>query len=391
MIAAFIGALSLLTWIYLLLARGGFWRMRIDAEPSDGPLAPTQRIAIVVPARNEAATVARAVQSLLRQDYAGPAHVFLVDDHSSDGTTEVANRAADEVGASERLNVFRARPLPDGWTGKLWAVSQGLQAAADFNADYFLLTDADVVHQPGNLVGLVLRAERGELDLASLMVKLHCQSFAERLLIPAFVFFFFKVYPPAWAARGDRRTAAAAGGCMLVRASALDGIGGIAAIRDQIIDDCALARAVKSGGGRIWLGPTSSASSLRSYEGWAEISHMISRTAFTQLRHSTVLLLAVIAGMVVTYAVPPILLFCWPLWGMWAAAFAMAAWLLQSIAYRPTLRLYGLSPLWAPVLPLAALFYLGATVSSAVEYWQGRGGLWKGRVQDPSSSWSARS
>ena len=360
--------------------------MRIDAEPSDGQSASTWKIAIVVPARNEAATVARAVQSLLQQDYAGPTHVFLVDDHGSDGTAEVASRAADEVGASDRLSVIRAQALPLGWTGKLWAVSQGLQAAADFNADYVLLTDADVVHEPGNLAGLVLRAERGDFDLVSLMVKLHCQSFAERFLIPAFVFFFFKLYPPAWVARADRRTAAAAGGCMLVRASALVRIGGIAAIRDQIIDDCALARVVKSIGGRVWLGPTSSASSLRAYKGWSEISHMISRTAFTQLRHSTLLLFAVIAGMLLTYLVPPILLFSLTLSGRWPAALGAAAWLLQSIAYWPTLRWYRISSLWAPLLPLAALFYLGATVSSAVEYWRGRGGLWKGRVQDPANS-----
>ena len=384
MIATCIGAVSLLIWIYLLLARGGFWRMRTDRELSAAQEAPARKIAIIVPARNEAALVAQAVQSLLRQTYPGPSHIFLVDDHSSDGTAEIARQAAHEAGASDRCTVIEGQPLPHGWTGKLWAVSQGLQAATSFDAEYYLLTDADVVHEPDNLASLVLRAENGDFDLVSLMVKLGCESLAERLLIPAFVFFFFKLYPPACVARSDRRTAAAAGGCMLIRPAALVRIGGIAAIHDQLIDDCALARAVKSGG-RIWLGPTSTASSLRRYQSWTEIGRMISRTAFTQLRHSTLLLLAVFAGMTMTYLAPPILLFSGSLFGPPAAAFGAAAWLLQSIAYWPTLRFYGLLPLWAPLLPLASLFYLGATILSALQYWQGRGGLWKGRVQDPSS------
>jgi len=384
MIATFIGAVSLLTWIYLISARGGFWRMRVERKPSAQRAAPARRIAIIVPARNEADSVAQAVQSLLQQTYPGPTHIFLVDDHSSDGTAVTARQAAHEAGGSDRLSVIEAQPLPRGWTGKLWAVSQGLQAATCFDADYYLLTDADVAHEPDNLGSLVLRAECGDFDLVSLMVKLRCESLAERMLIPAFVFFFFKLYPPAWVARSDRRTAAAAGGCMLIRQVALARIGGIAAIRDQLIDDCALARAVKSGG-RIWLGPTASASSLRRCESWTAIGRMISRTAFTQLGHSTLLLVAVFAGMAVTYAAPAILLLFGSLLGWWAAAFGATAWLLQSIAYWPTLRSYGLSPVWAPLLPLAALFYLGATVLSAVQYWRGRGGVWKGRVQDPSS------
>jgi len=385
MIAACIGACSLLTWIYLIVSRGGFWRVRTSREPSFGQEVPAARkIAIIVPARNEAAVVAQAVQSLLRQTYPSPTHIFLVDDHSSDRTAEIACQAAHEAGGSDRLSVVEAQALPRGWTGKLWAVSQGLRAAASFEAEYYLLTDADVVHEPDNLGSLVLRAESGGFDLVSLMVKLRCESLAERILIPAFVFFFFKLYPPGWVARSDRRTAAAAGGCMLIRSAALARIGGIAAIRDQLIDDCALARAVKFGG-RVWLGPTATASSLRHYESWTEIGRMIARTAFTQLRHSTLLLFAVFAGMAITYVAPPILVFFGSVFGPWAAAFGAAAWLLQSIAYWPMLRLYGLSRLWAPLLPLASLFYLGATVFSAVQYWQGRGGVWKGRVQDPSS------
>jgi len=381
MIAACIGAISLLTWIYLFLGRGGFWWMTVSVDRSAQPEPRLRRIAIIIPARNEADSVAPAIRSLLLQNGLGPTHIFLVDDQSSDGTAEIARQAAEGVGRRNHLTILAARPLPTGWTGKLWAVSQGLQAATSFHADYFLLTDADIVHEPGNLKSLVLRAESGNLDLVSLMVKLHCRSFAERLLMPAFVFFFFKLYPPAWVAQPGRRTAAAAGGCMLIRPAALTRIGGIATIRDQLIDDCALARAVKSAGGRIWLAPTKSAFSLRPYDSWAEIGRMISRTAFTQLRHSALMLTAVCAGMCITYLAPPVLLF----FGRTAALLGAGAWFLQSLAYWPTLRLYGLSPIWAPLLPFSALFYLCATIYSALQYWRGRGGQWKGRVQDPSS------
>jgi hopene-associated glycosyltransferase HpnB len=211
------------------------------------------------------------------------------------------------------------------------------------------------------------------------MVKLRCRSFAETLLIPAFVFFFFMLYPPAWVARRNRRTAAAAGGCILIRPSALDRIGGIAAIRGAIIDDCALARAVKQTGGGIWLGVTNETSSIRDYTTFAEIHAMISRTAFAQLHHSTLLLAGTILGMAIVYLVPPVLLFTRkPL----AAFIGLAAWILMSIAYAPALRFYGRSIAWAPVLPLIALFYISATIDSALAYWTGRGGLWKGRIQD---------
>jgi hopene-associated glycosyltransferase HpnB len=376
MIAACIGALSLAIWIYLAFARGGFWRMRVDDQALTATFLP-RKVAVIVPARNEAPTIGQAIQSLLRQDYPGPLHIFLVDDHSSDNTAEVARRAAREAGRPDRLTIVESAPLPSGWTGKLWALSEGLKAVASFAPDYYWFTDADIVHQPDNLTRLLARAEGGGFDLVSLMVKLRCESFAERMLIPAFVFFFFKLYPPAWVARPDKRTAAAAGGCILIRPSALTRIGGIAAIRDELIDDCALARAVKCGG-PIWLGPTSRAGSLRAYGSFSEIGRMIARSAFTQLRHSTLLLGWVIIAMTIVYIAPPLLLGK----GGWAAVFGLAAWFLMALTYWPTLRFYRLSPVWAPLLPLIAAFYLGATVYSATQYWAGRGGVWKGRIQD---------
>jgi hopene-associated glycosyltransferase HpnB len=324
--------------------------------------------------------IGHAVRSLLEQNYAGRLRIFLVDDDSSDETAAVAQRAAVHRPGNNQLTVVRTRPLPDGWTGKLWALSEGLQNAASFEADYVLLTDADIVHPPGNLASLVARAENGRFDLVSLMAKLPCQSPAERTLIPAFVFFFFMLYPPAWVARRDRRTAAAAGGCLLIRSDALTRIGGMAEIRSEVIDDCALARAVKQHGGSTWLGLSADMYSLRGYGTWAEIGRMISRTAFAQLHHSILLLLGTVAGIAITYLAPPILL----VMGSKAAVMGSSAWLLMTIAFWPTLRFYGQSPLRALLLPLIAAFYLGATVHSALRYWQGRGGLWKGRVQDPA-------
>lgn len=300
--------------------------------------------------------------------------MIVVDDHSSDRTAAIAAEAGAEV--------IQAGPLPAGWSGKLWAISEGLQHARPLAPDFLLFTDADIVHAPENVAGLVSRAETENLDLVSLMVKLRCRSLAEKLLIPAFVFFFFMLYPPAWVNRRDRRTAAAAGGCILIRPSALDRIGGIAAIRNEIIDDCALARAVKRTGGGIWLGVTNDTMSFRDYTSFAEIRAMISRTAFAQLQHSAFLLAGTILGMAAIYLAPPLLLFTGH---ALAAAFGLAAWLLMSICYAPALRFYGQSVAWTPLLPLVALFYISATIESAIAYWTGRGGYWKGRIQDERS------
>jgi len=276
------------------------------------------------------------------------------------------------------LTIVKAHPLADAWTGKLWAISEGLEQAASMQPDYILLTDADIVHARDSIAGLVARAEAGNLDLVSCMVKLQCRTVAERALIPAFVFFFFKLYPPAWIARPDRDTAGAAGGCILLRAAALERIGGIATIKGELIDDCALARAVKRTGGAIWLGLTRETCSIRDYTTFGEIRSMIARTAFTQLRYSALLLIGTILAMAVIYLAPPLLLLTGdPI----AAGCGAAAWFLMSISYVPTLRLYGRSIAWAPLLPRVALFYMVATVDSALRYWTGRGGQWKGRVQ----------
>ena len=361
-------AISMIIWVYLVLGRGGFWRMH-DAELTGGPVLPAPCVAIIVPARNEAAVIAQAVASLAAQQYPGRFHIVVVDDHSTDGTAESARVAGDEV-----LTIIPAAPLESGWTGKLWAVHQGIQQAARFSPDYLLLTDADIVHSPANLASLVAHATANGFDLVSLMVSLHCRSIAERALIPAFVFFFFLLYPPAWIRRSRFRTAGAAGGCLLVRREGLERIGGLSQIRGELIDDCALAREIKGSGGRVWLGLTSGTASIREYPTFNEIGRMISRTAFTQLGHSWWMLAGTAAGLALTFLVPPAA-------AVSGSAMGAAAWLLMSIAYIPALRFYGQSPLWAPLLPAVTLFYLGATIHSAMAYRRGAGGMWKERAQ----------
>jgi hopene-associated glycosyltransferase HpnB len=362
-------AASLAVWLYLLLARGGFWRMRPDLPA--GPLRlPAPSVTAIVPARNEADVVGRSVGSLAAQRYAGEWDMILVDDASQDGTAALAREAAPQ------LRVVTARHLPPGWTGKMWAVSEGVRAAS---GDYLLLTDADIVHPPEHLAQLVARAQEGSYDLVSYMVRLECRTFAEQALIPAFVFFFFLLYPPSWIRDPRRRTAGAAGGCILIRRLALERIGGIARIRGELIDDCALARAVKQSGGRIWLGLSDQAASIRQYRTFGEIGHMISRTAFTQLNHSVLLLLGTVAGLALTYLAPPLLTLAGPHGA--ASGMGAIAWLLMTAAYLPSVRYTRRPWFWAPLLPVIALFYLGATLHSAYTHYRGRGGLWKGRTQ----------
>ena len=363
------GLAALAVWLYLLLGRSGFWRMRV-AEPPQTPVSHPS-VTVIIPARNEEAVIASAIESLAAQRSTAGLRIMLVDDDSSDHTAEAARRAA----PVELLRIIRTTSPPHGWTGKLWAVEQGIREAAEHNSQYLLLTDADIVHPLQSIADLVSIAENGNYDLVSWMVKLECRSLAERALIPAFVFFFFLLYPPAWIADPRRRTAGAAGGCILIRRAMLEQIGGIGSIRGEVIDDCALAKAVKRAGGRVWLGLSAEARSIRRYATFAEIEHMIARTAFAQLRHSVWLLAGTVAAMVFTYLAPPLLAFR-------GNVFAIAAWALMCVAYLPALRFYGRSPWWAPLLPLVAAFYLTATVHSAILYWRGSGGLWKGRVQD---------
>jgi len=373
--------LSLMTWVYLLLARGGFWRVRTMLPPAAGEALSSSKTAVIVPARNEADVIGPTMTSLLRQTCNNSLHVFLVDDGSTDGTARAAREAAERSGHPAGLTVIEGRPLPQGWSGKLWAVQQGIEQARAPGPDFFLFTDADIAHAPENIAALVSICDTGGYDLASFMVRLHCGTLAEKFLVPAFVFFFFMVYPPMWVRDPRRRTAGAAGGCILVRPQMLERAGGLAAIRGEIIDDCALARLVKSAGGRVWLGLTESAVSVRAYRTFAEVGRMISRTAFNQLRHSLWLLLLSLAGLVATYLLPPMLLLSGNRWLVFLGA---VAWPCMALAYLPVVRFYRLSPLWALALPLNALFYMGATVHSAVRYWAGSGGLWKGRVQDPA-------
>jgi hopene-associated glycosyltransferase HpnB len=381
-LAILIGAVSAAAWLYLLMGRGGFWRA---ARQRDLPRPQTtpRRVVAVIPARNEAAVIARAVRSLLAQQLAGSVHVIVIDDGSIDGTAGIAARAAADLGATSRLTLLKGSALASGWSGKLWAVAQGVAAAEELAPDYLLLTDADIEHDRGNVAQLVAHADAEACDLVSYMVRLSVSHRAERCLIPAFVFFFFMLYPPAWVASERARTAAAAGGCMLVRPSALARAGGIEAIRRELIDDCALARALKRSGARIWLGLTDTARSVRGYGSWREILGMISRAAFSQLRHSYVLLAATLAGLCLVYVLPPLLLLtASPL----PMALGAAGWALMSLAYLPMVRFHRISPLWSVCLPGIACFYALATAHSAVQYWRGRGGVWKGRVQDARAS-----
>jgi hopene-associated glycosyltransferase HpnB len=374
MTATVIGAATAAIWIYLIGFRGGFWRVSPEAVP--GP-APARSVVAVIPARDEAVVVGRAVTSLLMQRSPGSLHIVLVDDHSSDGTAAAAKAAAEAAGAADRLTVAASKPLPADWTGKLWAVAQGIDIARGFRPDYLLLTDADIVHAPTNLAGLVARAEHGGYALVSLMVRLNCRSLWERLFIPAFVFFFFKLYPPRWVADPACRTAAAAGGCMLIRPDALDQIGGIESIRGEIIDDCALAHRVKSLA-PIWLAATEDTHSIREYRSWRAIWDMIARCAFAQLDYSGIALLGTVAMMCLIYLAPPLLL----LSGSTAArVLGAGAWLGMGLAFVPILRLYRCPAALAALLPAMALFYTAATVSSAILFCRGRGGSWKGRFQ----------
>ena len=380
MISLSLAGIALAIWLYLVFAHGGFWlcRERDDGVPPRPAAWPG--VVAVVPARNEADGIAASIGSLLAQDY--PAlSIVLVDDDSSDGTADAARRAAANIGGTERLTIVTGQPLPAGWTGKLWAEKQGIAAAETRVPKYLFLTDADIVHAPDTASWLVAHAEAHGLVLTSLTAKWRCDNLAERVHIPAFIFFFQMLYPFRWVNRPDHRMAGAAGGCMLVRADALRAAGGIDVIRDALIDDCALAAALKAQG-PIWLGLTDRSQSIRPYPGWGDIRRMVSRSAYAQLRYSPLLLAGTVLAMALTYLVPPAMaLFA----GGWAQVLGIAAWLLMAVSFQPTLRYYRASPLWGLVLPAITVLYMLYTLDSAYQYAAGKGGVWKGRVQAKAS------
>jgi len=365
---------ALSAWLWLLVGHDRFWRSG-PTLPNAAPARP-DAVDVVVPARDEAENIAESLGSLLRQDYGGKVRIVMVDDRSRDATLEIANSLAATV-PQDRLRIVQGGPAPPGWSGKVWALEQGIATtAADSPASWLFLTDADILHAPDHLAALVAKAESLRLDLVSEMVALRCESWAEQALVPAFVFFFQLLYPFAAVNNPARRVAAAAGGTILLRRPALERAGGLAAIRGALIDDVALARAVKPVG-RIWLGHSRLARSRRSYPAFADIWQMIARTAFVQLRYSVLALIATLLGVGFLFLLPP-------LFALFAAGFArwigLVVWALSLALYWPSLHRYGRSPLWVLALPLVAAFYLAATVGSAIDHWRGRGQVWKGRT-----------
>jgi hopene-associated glycosyltransferase HpnB len=375
---------ALAAWAVLLFGRGFFWLARDDDR--DAPALPDPAewpaVAVLVPARNEEATVGETVRSVLRQDYPGPLRLLVVDDRSTDATAARARAAA---AGDPRFTLVTGGPRPPGWTGKLWALDQGAEALRDDPAPLLLLTDADIRHAPDSLRSLVKRASAGRLVLASLMVRLRCESPAERWLIPAFVFFFGMLFPfrrvrnPAASAR----KAAAAGGCVLLDRAAFAAAGGFAAIRNAVIDDCALARRMKTRG-PIWLGLSDRAESLRAYPSFGDVRRMVARTAYAQLGYSPALLACMVAALALVFLAPPLL-------ALFADSGAARgggalAWAAMALAYAPTLRRFGLSLLRAPALPAITAAYMLFTIDSALAELRGRGGMWKGEANPRSDA-----
>ncbi len=377
MIATLFAALATLIWLSLWLAHGQFWR--IENEPL--PSAPSEwpRVTVIIPARNEEEGIGGTLRTLFTQDYSSPLRIVVVDDHSTDATARKALETAQELGREQDLTVIPAEPLPARWTGKVWAMHQGVtrELLAEDPATYLLFSDADIHHDPCAVRELVTRSEADQLDLASFMVRLRCDNGAESLMIPAFVFFFRMLYPFRWSNDPANPMAAAAGGTMLLRRSALPRLDNLTCIHDALIDDCALARSVKKGGNRIWLGLSDTSSSTRSYHSLGEIVHMVARTAYTQLDYSPLQLLGCLVGLTLTFLLPVALTFSRT--GL-PALVGAALWLLMARLYLPMIRFYHRSPLLALTLPLTATLYLYATLLSAIRHHSGRGGQWKGRT-----------
>lgn len=365
-----LGIVVVVIWAVLLFGRSRWWRAREQDDGVLGEPGTWPAVIAVVPARDEAAIIGRAVASLAAQDYPGDFSVIVVDDDSSDETAAVA-RAAGGL----RLTIVSAAPLAAGWTGKLSAVAQGIDLAGDVPT-YLWLTDADIEHAPDTLRRLVARAVAERAVLVSHMARLRTDSLAERALVPAFVWFFMMLFPFA-AVNRPGRTAAAAGGVMLVDRAALAQAGGIAAIRTALIDDCALAKLMKTQG-KIVLLLTRRSLSLRPYRRVGDIGAMIARSAYAQLNYAPALLVGTIIGLALSFLAPPLLAV---FTGGWPQAAGFVAWGAMSAAFQPVLRFYRRSPAWGAALPVIAAVYGWYTLVSAAQHLRGRGGQWKGRAQ----------
>ena len=382
-------------WCWLALARGAFWltdqRLESGAREPPEPARQCHTVAVVVPARNEADVLPRTLPTLLGQEYRGAFHVFLVDDGSEDGTAGVALEAASATGGG-RLTVVTAEPRPEGWTGKVWALAQGVEASRHAGSEYLLFTDADIAHSPDSLASLVHKARTDGLDMVSLMAHLRVATVWDRLLVPAFVYFFGKLYPFRWVNDRGKSGAAAAGGCILVRREAVERVGGLESIARELIDDCALARRVKHGSGpstgALWLGLSREVTSVRAYETLRPMWDTVARTAYAQLDYSPVRLAGAVAGMLLLYATPPLaaaggtvaLVLGRDVLGGWLTVGGIGAWTLMAATYLPMLGWYRVSPVFAPLLPITAFLYTLMTVDSARRSWRGQGGAWKGRT-----------
>lgn len=401
LVLAIAGAVSAAAWVYLVLAHGGFWltSQRLPAGGPAGARTGWPAVAAVVPARNEAESLPVTLPALLAQDYPGAFRVFVVDDNSDDGTgavaAELGEKAARDGGAP--LTVVKGQPRPDGWAGKVWAMAQGfaaatapaVKAAEAGLPEYVLFTDADISWAPAALRDLAAAAEADDRALLSQMALLRAQTRWERVIVPAFVYFFAQLYPFRKVNDPRSRTAAAAGGCMLVRRQALEAAGGLEPIKGALIDDVALGTLLKKHGNRTWLGLTTDISSARPYPGLASLWHMIARSAYVQLRYNPLLLAGTLAGLLLLYVVPPagtVAALAVALSGgtsaatLAAGAAGLAGWALMTASYIPMLRLYRLSALRAPALPLIAALYAAMTADSARRHYSGQAVPWRGRA-----------
>jgi hopene-associated glycosyltransferase HpnB len=388
-----ISLISGIIWIGLLLFRGKFWlcNQQLNNDNNNNlTLNSYPSVCAIIPARNEEEVIAISLESLLKQNYLGKFSLILINDQSTDKTEIIAKDTQIKINSPHNLNIISGIPLEKGWSGKLWAVNQGINYTKNLDnlPDYFLLTDADIQHNPNNLTALIYKAETEKLALVSSMVKLKCESFWEKLLIPAFIYFFQKLYPFSWVNNINKKMSAAAGGCILIRRDILESIGGISCVKNALIDDCSLAQYVKNylqnnqtkykG---IWLGLDENTISLRSYNSLKPIWDMVARTAYTQLNYSFLLLIGTVLAMTLIYLIPPltivigIILHNTPIF-----LISLLTYLLITVSYFPTIKLYNCALIYSFTLPAIAFLYTLMTIDSAIKHWQGKGGAWKGRV-----------